>query len=96
MKQKSNENKIVNTSGASTSSTTNTIERKISIEEKRSVTNSRSSINNSQQLSNEIAKVSTTNEHSKHSVTPSNVSNNNEEVDNELLDDSNEGRCIVM
>jgi hypothetical protein len=99
IKQKLNDSKILNTSGASTSSTTNTIERKISVEEKRSVTNSRSSINNNQQLNESSISSSSTNDHSKNSVPPANISNVNDDEDdekNELIEESEDGRCIVM
>lgn len=96
MKQKSHDSKGLNTSGASTSSTTNTIERKISMEEKRSVTNSRSSLNNShqQQQNNEIGQLSVSSEHFKGPTIPS--INSSKSDGTESLDDSTEGRCIVM
>jgi hypothetical protein len=78
----------LNTSGASTSSTANTLERKISVEEKRSVTNSKSSISNNQQLNDSGTTLTSLNEHSKISSTL--------KEEGEILNDDESGACIVM
>ncbi|KAG5682756.1 hypothetical protein PVAND_012089 [Polypedilum vanderplanki] len=91
--QKLNDSKL-NTSGASTTgSIANTLERKISVEEKRSVANSKSSINASQQQQfndSNTSNTSSINENLKKSVTT--ASSENEE----MLNEEDAGRCIVM